>query len=158
VGRPDALTPLQVEVARIFFQLKVSESFLVAGGAALLASDLITRPTEDLDLFASSPVVAVADAQHELVEALEQRDHGVSLIQDSPTFCRMIVRRAAEEILVDLAIDSPPHSAPAMTILGPTLAPIELAGRKLLALFGRPKPETSLTSTCWCNGSGRTRS
>jgi hypothetical protein len=137
VGRPDALTPLQVEVARIFFELKVSESFLVAGGAALLASDLITRPTEDLDLFASSPVVAVAHAQQELIEALEQRDHEVTLIQDSPAFCRMIVRRAEEEILVDLAIDSPPHSPPTMTILGPTLAPIELAGRKLLALFGR---------------------
>ncbi len=49
----------------------------------------------------------------------------------------MIVARADEEVLVDLAIDSPPHSAPTMTVLGPTLAPVELAGRKLLALFGR---------------------
>ncbi|HEU0286694.1 MAG TPA: nucleotidyl transferase AbiEii/AbiGii toxin family protein [Nocardioidaceae bacterium] len=40
-------------------------------------------------------------------------------------------------MLVDLALDSPPTTPPAMTVLGPTLAPIELAGRKLLALFGR---------------------
>lgn len=39
--------------------------------------------------------------------------------------------------MVDLAIDSPPHSRPIITVLGPTLAPLELAGRKLLALFGR---------------------
>ncbi|HET6562213.1 MAG TPA: nucleotidyl transferase AbiEii/AbiGii toxin family protein [Marmoricola sp.] len=49
----------------------------------------------------------------------------------------MVVRRAGEEILVDLAIDSPPHTAPTITVLGPMLAPVELAGRKLLALFGR---------------------
>ena len=40
-------------------------------------------------------------------------------------------------VLVDLAIDSPPHSPPSMTVLGPTRAPVELAGRTLLALFGR---------------------
>ena len=39
--------------------------------------------------------------------------------------------------MVDLAIDSPPHSRPTITVLGPTLAPLELAGRKLLPLFGR---------------------
>jgi hypothetical protein len=49
----------------------------------------------------------------------------------------MIVTRAEEEVLVDLAIDSSPHRTPTMTVLGPTLAPPELAGRKLLALFGR---------------------
>ncbi len=40
-------------------------------------------------------------------------------------------------MLVDLAIDSPPVNTAAMTVLGPSLAPEELAGRKLLALFGR---------------------
>ncbi len=67
----------------------------------------------------------------------QQTGLDVALIQDSPTFCRMVVRRKGEEVLVDLAIDSPPHAAPTMTVLGPTLAPVELAGRKLLALFGR---------------------
>ncbi len=38
---------------------------------------------------------------------------------------------------MDLAMDSPPHSRTTMTVLGPTLAPLELAGRTLLALFGR---------------------
>lgn len=48
-----------------------------------------------------------------------------------------MVTRAGEETLVDLAIDSPPHDGLIVTVLGPTLAPLELAGRKLLALFGR---------------------
>ena len=49
----------------------------------------------------------------------------------------MVVSREGEEVLVDLAIDSPPRTAPIFTLLGPTLAPRELAGRKLLSLFGR---------------------
>jgi hypothetical protein len=137
MNQADGPTPVQVDVARIFFGLKASQGFLVAGGAALLASELITRPTADLDLFASSPVASVTTAKQALIRTLGRRDFGVAVIQDSPTFCRMVVDRAGDQVLVDLAIDSPPHSPPTMTVLGPTLAPVELAGRKLLALFGR---------------------
>jgi Nucleotidyl transferase AbiEii toxin, Type IV TA system len=49
----------------------------------------------------------------------------------------VVVERSAGDVLVDLAIDSPPRNAPTATVLGPTLAPLELVGRKLLALFGR---------------------
>lgn len=137
MDRPEQLTGFQVELARIFFTLDAAEDYLVAGGAALLASDLIDRPTEDLDLFAATPTTSVTPAKDAFMQALHEQGCGVVLIQDGPTFCRMIVSRAGEETLVDLAIDSPPHSRPSITVLGPTLAPLELAGRKLLALFGR---------------------
>ena len=123
---PDHLTPFQVEVARIFFDLKASGGYLVAGGAALLASDLIARPTEDLDLFASRPITSVIEAKNAFLRALERRGYKVTVVQDGPTFCRMVVERSAEEVLVDLAIDSPPRNAPTVTVLGPTLAPLEL--------------------------------
>jgi hypothetical protein len=135
--RPQRLTDLQVDLAAVFFALSAAEHYLVAGGAALLASDLIDRPTEDLDLFAATPTTSVTPAKDAFVQALREWDCGAQLVQDGPTFCRMIVTRAGEETLVDLAIDSPPHSRPTITVLGPTLAPLELAGRKLLALFGR---------------------
>lgn len=133
-GQP---TSFQVEVARIFFSLDASKDYLVAGGAALLASDLITRPTEDLDLFAAAPTRSVTAAKTAFLTALGERDHDVALLQDGATFCRMVIRHGGEGLIVDLAIDSPPTSAPTLTMLGPTLAPLELAGRKLLALFGR---------------------
>ena len=131
------LTSLQVEVASVFFDLDEAAGYLVTGGAALLASDLIARPTEDLDLFTSAPATSVTVAKDAFMRALETASYEVNLIQDSPTFCRMVVARTGEETLVDLAIDSPPHDRPTLTLLGPTLAPLELAGRKLLALFGR---------------------
>jgi hypothetical protein len=48
-GQP-GLPPFQLEVARMFFALPASRGFLLAGGAALLAQHLTTRPTEDLAL------------------------------------------------------------------------------------------------------------
>lgn len=137
MSEPAFLTHLHVELARIFFSLGSSEGYLVAGGAGLLASDLIARPTTDIDLFASAPIASVSDAKADLVAALLGRGYDVSLLQDSATFCRMIARHEGAELLVDLAIDSPPISTPTITLLGPTLAPTELAGRKMLALFGR---------------------
>lgn len=131
------LTAIQVDVARIFFDLDASGGYLVAGGAAMVATDLIARPTEDLDLFASTPITSVTEARDALLSALERHGYNVVILQDGPTFCRMVLARDGEEVLVDLAIDSPPQSSPSMSVLGPTLAPLELAGRKLLALFGR---------------------
>ena len=137
MGRPGLLSSLQVELATIFFSLDEAADYLVAGGAALLASELIARPTEDLDLFAAGPTTSVAQAKTAFVHALVERGCDVVMPQDSSTSCRMVISWAGEETLVDLAIDSPPVSQPAITVLGPTLAPLELAGRKLLALFGR---------------------
>lgn len=131
------LSRLQVDLAGVFFSLEEAADYLVAGGAALLARDLITRPTEDLDLFAAKPTTTVTAAKTAFVHALIQRGCDILVIQDGATFCRMVVERAGEETLVDLAIDSPPLNQPTITVLGPTLEPLELAGKKLLALFGR---------------------
>lgn len=45
------LTDFQADVARLFFSVPASDGFLLAGGGALLASGLTSRPTEDLDFF-----------------------------------------------------------------------------------------------------------
>lgn len=131
------LTRFQVEVAHVFFRLKASQDYVVAGGAALLALGLINRPTQDLDLFTHPPVESVTAAKESFLVSIAHRGWGARLVHDSPTFCRLVVVDKDDEVLVDLAIDSPPNSPPTMTFLGPTLAPLELAGRKLLALFGR---------------------
>jgi hypothetical protein len=137
MNEPGSLTPIQIEVARIFFTLKESDGYVIAGGAALLASGLISRPTEDLDLFTSTPTTRVTPARTALQTELQSRGFAMTVARESPTFCRMALRREGAEVLVDLGIDSPPTSSPTLTLLGPTLPPLELAGRKLLALFGR---------------------
>ncbi|QWC85459.1 hypothetical protein KLP28_01345 [Nocardioidaceae bacterium] len=94
------------------------------------------RPTADLDLFATG-IESVTAARDDFVRELRSRGMEVQLIHDGPTCCRMVVLRAEEGTLIDLAVNSSPLARPTLTVLGPTPAPLELAGRKLLALFDR---------------------
>lgn len=109
MDHPGQLTGFQIEFAHVFFDLDEAAGYFVAGGAALLASDLIARPTEDLDLFTAKPTVEVTRAKDAFVREVRERGCDVKTIQDSATFCRMIVARAGEETVVDLAVDSPPQ-------------------------------------------------
>lgn len=63
----------------------------------------------------------------------------MGVVQASDTFVRLSVT-GQNELIVDIALDSPPDLPPTMSILGPTFAPMELAARKLLALFDRAMP------------------
>lgn len=133
----DPLTELQREILTIFFALPQSAGYLLAGGAALIATGLSTRPTDDLDLFGSDLTHGVSDAADALEAASLLRGWGIERIRDTTTFRRLVVRTETTDLLVDLAIDSPPLGPPTITTLGPTYAPDELAARKLLALFDR---------------------
>ena len=133
---PAGLTPFQVAVADLFFSLPESDGFLLAGGAALAAQHLTTRPTQDLDLFTRAGRGTVPAARNAFENAAASRGWSVRRIRNSDTFCRLVVT-GDDDLLVDLALDSPPNLPPETSIAGPTFALEELAGRKLLALFDR---------------------
>lgn len=133
---PAGLTPFQITVATLFFSLPESDGFLLAGGAALAAQHLTTRPTHDLDLFTRAGRSSVAAARDAFENAAADRGWSIRRIRDSDTFCRIMVT-GVDNLLVDLALDSPPNLPPAASIAGPTFGLEELAGRKLLALFDR---------------------
>jgi hypothetical protein len=130
------LTPFQIAVARLFFSLPESDGFLLAGGAALLAQHLTTRPTQDLDLFTRVGRCTVADAREAFENASRSQNWSIRRVRDTGTFCRLIVS-GDDELLVDLALDSPPNLPASPSIAGPTFGLEELAGRKLIALFDR---------------------
>jgi hypothetical protein len=102
-----ALTDFQVQVARLFFTLPAAAGFLLVGGAALVAAELTTRPTQDLDFFTQPSVGSVTQARDQFEAAIQGRGWTVERIRDSETFCRLIIH-GAEDLLVDLAVDSPP--------------------------------------------------
>ena len=129
------LTDFQVQVARIFFALPESAGFLVAGGAALIAQELVARETRDLDLFAS-PRPSVTTAVEAFESALTGHGWTVTRTQDGAQFVRLLVH-GTEDLIVDIGVDSAPERTPVMCVLGPSYDPLELAGRKLLALFDR---------------------
>lgn len=128
------LTDFQVEVVRLFFTLPEADGYLLAGGAALAATGISTRPTQDLDLFTTRADVSSARAA--LVRAVAARGWSVGTVRETASFCRLVIH-GPEDLLVDLAQDSAPRHPPTATFAGPTFSPEELAGRKLLALFDR---------------------
>lgn len=130
------LTEFQAEVARLFFSLPASDGFLLAGGGALLASGLTTRPTEDLDFFGQLGRSNVAAARNQLETAAAERGWRAVCIQDTESFVRLHLH-GPTELLIDIAIDVSPEHPQIVSIVGPTFDPEELAGRKLIALFDR---------------------
>lgn len=133
---PGGLTPFQLDVAQMFFSLPASAGFLLAGGAALAAQRLTTRPTRDLDFFTGPGRGDVAAARDAFEAAAQVRGWTVERVHDSDTFCRIVVC-GPEDLLVDLALDSAPNRPSTASVAGPTFGLEELAGRKVIALFDR---------------------
>jgi len=126
----------QIEVAQMFFSLPASDGFLLAGGGALLASGLTSRPTQDLDFFGEKGRVNVGEMSEQFLKAVEVRGWECDVLQSDAFFVRLHVK-GTDEVLVDIAIDVAAQYPPQFSILGPTFNHEELGGRKLLALFDR---------------------
>jgi Nucleotidyl transferase AbiEii toxin, Type IV TA system len=129
------LTPLQERVARIVAALPAADGFALAGGAALVALQIVDRETRDLDFFgaATGDVAALADAAG---AALAAEGLAVAVQASHAGFARLEVSDGQDATELDLGVDArirPAEPGP----LGPTLALEELAADKLLALFGR---------------------
>jgi Nucleotidyl transferase AbiEii toxin, Type IV TA system len=132
------LTPLQVEATRLFFSVPDSAGFAVAGGAALIARGLISRPTKDVDLFLLEPGGStVGSAAAAFETAMDGRGWSHARVISQPDFVRLSIGDGRESLIIDLGRDSPATEATASTDLGPTLGSRDLAARKTLALFGR---------------------
>lgn len=135
------ISPIQAQMAHDFFNLPESAGFVVSGGAALIASGVVARLSDDLDLFTHPGAGDVTAAAAAIQDLVISRGWTLERIHDNPTFVRMsIVDAAGEELLVDLAMDATPLDPPTVSFLGPTMSLEENAGRKVLALFGRAEP------------------
>lgn len=116
------LTRFHAEVAQLFFSLPGSDGFLLAGGAALLANQLSTRPTDDLEFFGQRDRVDIPGVRDQFEAAAARRGWSIARIQDGPTFARLRVA-GAHELLVDIAIDAPPARPPVVSVLGSMCSP-----------------------------------
>lgn len=131
------LSPLQLRVIDLFFELPESRGFLLAGGSALVLSGLTTRPTHDVDLFAADLDVGVAAASVALQREVAARGWTCQTVTETPTFHRLQLDDGEESLMVDLAVDAGPIMSTTQDRFPPSFAPAELGARKLLALFDR---------------------
>jgi hypothetical protein len=129
---PPGLAPFQVEVARLFFALRASHGFPLAGGAALLAQRLTDRPTRDLDFFHRPRPRRPPRRRGRVRGRARDRGWRIETLQSGAMFVRLLIGRRDEQLLVDLAVDAPPGRPATITIVGPSYDPAELAGRKVI--------------------------
>ena len=148
---PRGLTALQIEVGRLFFALPTSEGYLVDGDAALAAHRLIDRSTRDLRLLlvdggTDFATVTAASVQPALAALhCEARDRGW-VAQDLPgdpdqTGATVLIEGMGQRLVATLVTGPPPTYPATLTVLGPTIAPEELAGRLVAVLARRADPD-----------------
>lgn len=138
---PDGLTRAQRRVIAAVMALLESDGFVMAGGAALVASGVSDRPTKDLDAF-SSTCAEVDVAAERLRTDLVEQGYIVEVVRSSDSFAQLVVasgRLRRSEIAVDLGRDAQLFES-VSTPLGPALSVRELAANKILAAFGRHEP------------------
>jgi hypothetical protein len=131
------LFALQRTVLATLADLDASDSFALAGGAALIVHGVVNRTTRDLDLFTEESR-HVATLHQALTSELVERGLAVTVISATETFVRLEVHDPGsdERIAIDLGVDIR-MATPVTTEVGRVLSIDELATDKLLALFGR---------------------
>jgi hypothetical protein len=128
--------PLHEQIARTAFGLPRAGQVALAGGGAMLAHDLVDRPTQDLDLFTPDPaeVAPLADAP---AAALRAEGAQVRVDRRGPEFTRLTVTVGdGRAVVVEVAQDARMRDAVQLSF-GRVLHPDEVAADKTLALFGR---------------------
>lgn len=130
------LTRLQQDLLAAFFARE--KRFFLTGGGALAGYYFGHRDTEDIDLF-SAPGPDLAEVAQALVEAADACGASIEAQRTYRDFRRFVVRRGAEECIVDLVIDR----APMLVADKPSFGDIrvdalrEIAANKICTLLSR---------------------
>lgn len=133
------IDPFQALVAQIALAAASEHGFALAGANALVAHGLLTRPTQDVDLFSPEPggPCRVLEAVR---DALLNEGFTVHVTQapaeNAGEFAQLHVTRASQTTQVDLGRDWRAHKAVALDI-GPVLHLDGAVASKVTALLGR---------------------
>jgi Nucleotidyl transferase AbiEii toxin, Type IV TA system len=129
------LSPLQLEFLRAFFQRE--HRFFLTGGAALVGFHLGHRDTHDLDLFTLEDVMTEGFAA--VSEVAQQLGASIESLQTSPDFRRLLLRREAEAIVIDLVRERVVQAKAEKLLFGEIRVdpPEEILANKLCSLLSR---------------------
>ena len=136
----EILDNFQKEILVRFGAWKGSGHFYLTGGTALAEFYLRHRKSADLDFFTSEEEL-IAPFSYRVQEQLDFMRADVQRRRGSESFVELLVRRGEETTLIHLARDTPFRLEETREFPGyPRLkvdSLADLAGNKLLALFGR---------------------
>jgi predicted nucleotidyltransferase len=129
------LSRLQEDFLRAFFQRE--DRFFLTGGASLVGFYLGHRKTYDLDLFTIED--AMTDGMSAAAEVARELGGTLEAIQTSPDFRRVLLRRGAEAIVIDLVREYAAQALPEKPVINGIRVdpPQEILANKLCALLSR---------------------
>jgi hypothetical protein len=136
------LDGFQAEIAEVARRVTGHQGFALAGAGALVVHGLISRPTQDLDLF--SPVEGgPGQASASLLAALGHAGCQVRVLepaeQHGGKFLRLQVQHGEHVVDIDLARDWRQHP-PVYMQVGPVLHIADAVASKVTAMIGRGLP------------------
>jgi Nucleotidyl transferase AbiEii toxin, Type IV TA system len=140
------MEPRHERIARIALAAGGRYGLALAGGYAVSAHGMGSRPSGDVDLFTSwqrrgeFPELAAS-----VVAALESAGYKATVIMSAETFRRLILTDPADgsEEKVELSVDWRAHE-PVQLDVGPVLHADDAVANKVCALFGRALPRDFL--------------
>lgn len=140
------MEPRHERIAKIALAAGARYGLALAGGYAVSAHGMGTRPSGDVDLFTSwqhrdeFPELATA-----VIGALESAGYAVSVVQRAETFVRLTATDPADRVAekVELSADWRAHD-PVVLDIGPVLHADDAIANKVCALFGRALPRDFL--------------
>jgi hypothetical protein len=135
-----AVDPFKAAVIELALRAAAAHGFALAGGNALAAHGLLSRPTQDIDLF-----TPVADGTSQVIDAVQAAlaaggyaVHVVRAAEDGD-FAELHVSRDGQTSQLDLGRDWRAHDAVPLEV-GPVLHLDDAVGSKTTALLGRALP------------------
>jgi hypothetical protein len=129
--------PFKADVIGLALRAAAAQGFALAGGNALAAHGLLSRPTQDIDLF-----TPVAGGTGQVIDgirtALVAEGYAVQVVRpaDDGDFAELHVSRGGTSTQLDLGRDWRAHDAVSLDV-GPVLHLDDAVGSKTTALLGR---------------------
>jgi hypothetical protein len=133
--------PFHERLTRIALEVAADHGFVLAGGYAVAAHGIVTRISDDVDLF-TNQAGGPRKARDVVADAYRADGIAVSLDMrvDNEDFARLLVTdEEGQHSKVELGRDWRAHR-PVMLDIGPVLHPDDAVAAKMTALFGRMLP------------------
>jgi hypothetical protein len=128
---------IQREVTKTVLSLVHNSDFALAGSGAIREHGLISRPTEDIDLFTTNTDAESFGRNVTLIlEGLASSGYCVSIQQQAERFARLMVEKEGLIVNIDLGVDWR-ENQPVIMDIGPVLNIDDAVGNKVSALFSR---------------------